>query len=201
VVSNIGWRLFVVGTVLWSCSAQSSGAQTSKQNVWLPTSQKHHMDSLLRAVEIVQTQEKCVTVVRGELKESQSTPQRPVFRIICRDEQSLTYATLIDGVSLKELHATGETLAEQNLRHVPQYSRLCLAQLKKEANSMLNPHWPEGVVLEPTYLDDRKIQFEVDFTAENLEAETLYYRGYCDFRNLQRLSVTIKPRPKDHLSR
>ena len=180
-----------------SNGAESSAADVSsfEHKLWLPLSQRAYMPNLIRAANTVAGWEKCKSLVRGELLESKSTTDRPVFRIICRDDKQKTYPTLIDGISLEELHITGETLEQQNRRHVPQYSRLCISALKKEASAMINSHWPEGVTLEPVYLDERLIEFEVDFTAETLAGEKLLYRGYCEFNNLQRYKVYLKPRP------
>ena len=180
-------------TAVMSAICLGQVTEDLSKKLWLPTSQKQYMPNLFKAAELVQQQERCLSLVRGEYMSSHSSPGRPVFRVICRNENNLTFPILIDGISYDELHVTGETRLQQRQRHLPQYSRICLTQLKIKANRMVNPHWPEGVVLEPVLLNDDAIHFEVDFTAESLRGVELEYRGYCYFSSLQQYSVDIRP--------
>lgn len=173
-----------------------SASVLSEANLWLPPRYKEHLPQLEEAAAKVAGTERCQKVVRGELLESKSTTGKPVFRIICRDEKVKTYVTLIDGVTFDELHASGETRLEQKRRHLPNYSRLCLDQLKQRAKRMNSPEFPASAELQPSLLSRDEVEFEVDFAARGQGGADLEYRGYCQFKSIAEYKVTIKPRPK-----
>lgn len=175
------------------------GAQYSlaEANVWLPGRYKEHLPQLEKAVQQVAEGEQCQTVVRGELLESKSVVGKPVFRIICRDDSLQTYPVFIDGLSLQELHASGETRLEQKQRHLPFYARVCLKELKQKARDMRKPRFPEGAVLEPSLINGERVEFEVDFSSKSLNGTDLAYRGYCVFESMASYETEIRPRPKN----
>jgi hypothetical protein len=182
---------FLSGALL--CSAQLAAADT---NLWLPHRYKQYMPELQKAADKVAEGERCQNVVRGELLESKSVAEKPVFRIICRDETLQTYASVIDGLSLEELHASGETRMQQKQRHLPHYDRACLKDLKQKAERMKKPRFPEGAELEPTLINGDRVEFEVDFSSQSLNGTQLQYRGYCVFENMAQYQTEIRPRPK-----
>lgn len=192
------WSRYLVLGLL--CASPLTSAVVPKEyrhKLWLPSSQKQLMPNLWQAAQEVMGDEACTELVRGEYMDSKSKPDKPVFRILCRDENRKTYAVLVDGTSFERLHATGETRLQQKQRHLPQYSRRCLQELKSKTERMIKPRWPEGAVLSPTKIDNEAVEYEVDFSAETLTGRYLDYRGYCHFTSLNDLVVEVRPRPKD----
>lgn len=194
---KISWRqtvpllCFSVGILADVANAEA----ISDAHLWLPGRYKQYLPNLNRAAVLIDEGERCEKVIRGELLESKSTLERPVFRIICRDSQQMTFVSLVDGISYIELQASGETRLQQNQRHLPNYARICLNELKQKTATMINTRFPEGSGLQPSVIDEELIEFEVDFSAEAIEGAVLEYRGYCHFESLRDYSVVLKPRP------
>lgn len=191
---SVGVRGIQAGLVMGVCA--HSMVVLADPDLWLPSRYQRAMPQLEKAVDTVAQSEHCQKVIKGELLESKSQPGKPVFRVICRNESLKTYATIIDGVSFKELHASGETRLEQKQRHLPHYSRVCLNKLKEKAQRMHQPRFPEGSSLEPSLITGERIEFEVDFSAESLNGVELKYRGYCQFESMRDYTMIIKPRPR-----
>ncbi|WP_317931250.1 hypothetical protein [Halioxenophilus sp. WMMB6] len=176
--------------------AEETVSSELKQKLWLPASYARYMGDLIQSAQQVSQFETCRQVIRGELLESQSTAEHPVFRVLCRDQQGQSYAVLVDGDSYEDLHAhVDPPIEEQKGPDLPQYARVCVTELKAKVHRMIKPVWPESDSLAPTLLNDDVVDFEVDFTAENAEGILLKYRGYCHFNSLQELSLDVKPRP------
>ncbi|BFM05472.1 hypothetical protein [Halioxenophilus aromaticivorans] len=182
--------------VLGACLVAAQWGQARDVNLWLPGRYKQYMPQLENAVAKVGAEESCQKVVRGELMESQSKAEQPVFRIICRDDNLKTYATLMNGLSLEVLHSSGETHIEQKKRHLPHYARVCLKDLKAKAERLRKPRFPEGAGLKPTLFTGQRVEFEVDFSSQSLSGNDLEYRGYCAFEDMANYETEIRPRPK-----
>jgi hypothetical protein len=72
----------------------------------LPKHYQPHLPSLQQAAQLASQTPRCQELLQGSLHIDRSTPQHPVFRILCRDQGGNSFALLIDGISLHLLDET-----------------------------------------------------------------------------------------------
>jgi hypothetical protein len=72
----------------------------------LPKYYQAHLPSLQQAAQLAIQTPRCQELLQGSLHIDRSTPQHPVFRILCRDQGGNSFAFLIDGISLHLLDDT-----------------------------------------------------------------------------------------------
>ena len=66
--------------------------------LWLPNSYVKYWSNLRQIAELQLASERCVEVVRGELLQSESSIDHPIFAIVCRDRARKTYVEKFNGL-------------------------------------------------------------------------------------------------------
>lgn len=102
----------------------------------------------------------------------------------------------MDGKKFEIINTAGETKLQQHTRHLNQYWKICQRNLHEKTDRMQGLKWPEGGKMNPSVVDNDRVEYEIDFDAEGFGGEPLKYRGYCLFKNLKNYTVDVKPRPK-----
>ncbi len=214
-------RLIVIPLLLFQVGAQA----VPDSRLWLPSSYLVHMAKLKRAAATVEAEaEGCMKILRGGLQEDLSTQERPVFRIICRNDARKSYALLIDGIdmgvvdpknpdiklSFADLRQRREAQAEQaRLRREQKrqlrFWELCRERLGQRTVNMRGLKWltrdrPEPDILRPngegnaSVEEPATVRYRVDFDAVDFKGKTLHYRGECTFSSEEDSSIIIRPR-------
>lgn len=73
-----------------------------ESRLWLPKKYQYLMPRLVNAANTVESSQDCVEVVDAQLDVGRSTDTLPVFRIICRNTQGVTYIVRISGDPVSE---------------------------------------------------------------------------------------------------
>ncbi|WP_157960513.1 hypothetical protein [Marinimicrobium alkaliphilum] len=83
-------------------SAQAQlGVDLDKLTV--PQTYVRYLPPMVDAARLVKADETCVTLIAGEVHTDRSTPEHPIFRFSCRDDDRRLFSWLVDGLSLKLL--------------------------------------------------------------------------------------------------
>lgn len=69
----------------------------------VPQTYVRYLPPMVDAARLVKADEACVTLIGGEVHTDRSTPEHPVFRFTCRDDERRLFSWLVDGLSLKLL--------------------------------------------------------------------------------------------------
>ncbi len=171
-------------------------ATLDKSRLWLPSSLSYLEPEFYRSASIALSAKQCVEIMRGELLTIDSDRTNPVFKFICKGTESLTVATLVDGEKFEIINTAGDTKLQQHTRHLNQYWKICQRNLHAKTDRLTGLRWPEGGKMKPSYMDDDRVDYQIDFDAQGFGGEPLKYRGYCQFKNLKNFTVEVKPRPK-----
>lgn len=82
------------------------------RELFLPKSYRTHFPKLQNAAVLASRMEGCAKFLRGELQLDLSTPDHPIFSMLCRGENDKSFAFLVDG---KSLHLLDETRPEGSI--------------------------------------------------------------------------------------
>lgn len=192
-----------------------------RSRLWLPSSYKKHFSELRKVAELAEEKApRCVEVIDGTLSESLSSADKPVFRLICRDENRRSHAMQIDGVTfevvdlnrpsgrvtfeeleLERIEAEKQAIldqqeAERQAELLLQKSMWsdCLERLAVKTKNMRALHWLSQDMPEPIVDEDGSTLFTADFDAQDIYAKALRYRGECRYQSLEDVTVKIRPR-------
>lgn len=198
--------LFTFGLVLGA--PLSNASELDINRLWLPKSYALHWSSLRAVAESALATERCVTLVRGEIARARSTPEHPVFGITCRDENSRTFLSLYDGLTLASLDADG---GEEKVEYDPTileqpFYEYCVSRWQEELVNMQNLSWVDAIEnwqanrIEEFERDGRRgahFYFERDFDATDVAGAPLEYTAHCDGENIATAVTRIAPRGVD----
>lgn len=67
--------------------------------LWLPVSYKQYHFELLASGLVAEAQRECESVVEGTADLDRSAPEKPVFRVLCRNADGRTFNLLVDGLT------------------------------------------------------------------------------------------------------
>lgn len=192
-----------------------------RSRLWLPSSYKQHFSELRKVAELAEEKApRCVEVVDGTLSESLSTVEKPIFRLICRDESKRTHAMQIDGITfevvdlsrpsgrvtfealeLERIEAEKQAVLDQQEAERQALLLLqknmwadCLEQLAVRTKNMRALVWRSQDMPEPIVDEDDSTLFTADFDAQDIYAKALHYRGECRYQSLEDVTVKIRPR-------
>lgn len=194
----------IIGFVLAVCGlcAGFSAVALDESRLWLPKSYRSHYVSLVNAALAAEQIERCVTVLEGTVDLDQSTPERPIFRILCRQPSGVSYNEMVDGADYQTLTtpASGDSYwSEESRRQRERQQRLeafwalCESEIKRATQLMDNLQWVSSWPPEPSRYSEEEAQYRVDFDAETPEGRPLHYRLSCTASQSQ-ASVSILPR-------
>ncbi|AFU98859.1 hypothetical protein [Simiduia agarivorans] len=173
--------------------------------LWLPKSYALHWTSLRAVAESAVATDRCVTLVRGEIARTKSTPEHPVFGITCRDENSRTFLLLYDGLTLASLDvSSGEAKVDYDpsILERPFYEH-CLSRWQEELVNMKDLSWLDSIEnWRASRIDEFErdgspgahFYFERHFDATDIAGAPLEYTAYCDGENIASATTRIAPR-------
>lgn len=192
-----------------------------RSRLWLPSSYKQHFSELRKVAELAETKApRCVEVVDGSLSESLSTIDKPIFRLICRDESKRTYAMTVDGITfelvdlsrpsgrvsfealeLERVEAEKQAVLDQQEAERQDLLLLqknmwahCQKQLALKTKNMRALVWHVQDMPVPAVDEDESTIFTADFDAQDIYAKALHYTGECRYQSLDDVTVKIRPR-------
>jgi hypothetical protein len=101
----------VLGLVSGSLADEGYSPVLDRQ-LFLPKSYRTYFPDLQNAAVLASQMEGCTRFLRGELQLDLSTPDHPIFSMLCRGENNRSFAFLVDG---KSLHLLDETRPEGSI--------------------------------------------------------------------------------------
>lgn len=211
----------VVSMALILCGISVHSYAVDRSRLWLPTSYKHYFAKLRKAAQLAEEKApRCTEIIDGSLQQKLSTPEQPVFRLICRDENRRSHAMNIDGLTLEvvDLDRPGgrvnfeqleaerlQAIKDEELRLADE-ARLKELQQQKDlwadcqqqvAKKTKNMRAMTVLTEEMPVADGSKegvTTFLLDFNAEDIYGNPLRYRAACNYRSLEDFTVKIRPR-------
>jgi len=161
-----------------------------ESRLWLPVSQQKYYLDLKAAAESAEELDVCVTVLRGTLDDEQSSEGHPMYRILCRRNDGVSYNEMVDGITFETLtnvkrspgelsEAELERLRLQKLERKNKYTKLCEAQFKGATHSMNKLHRLTPLYPEPDMYDGEVATYTYDFDAESMQRQPLHFSATC----------------------
>ncbi|MBC6905691.1 hypothetical protein DWB84_09505 [Saccharophagus sp. K07] len=149
-----------------------------KERLWLPVKYQSLYLSLVKAAETAETLDRCAAVVEGTLDIDQSTPDHPIYRILCRQDNGLTYNEMVDGLTFTTLTTPG---ANQGNRWLEYVWKVCRNQLMERTSLMTELTWITDLRSppQPDFWEGNKVQFVANFDARGVRGERLQYAAEC----------------------
>lgn len=197
--------------LLMTTSAAPSVYAVDKNRLWLPEKHSRLFLDLRDAAEAAEALDRCVEVLKGTIDMEQSVLERPVYRILCRQEDGKSYNEMVDGVSFETLttrvvqpialspeEKESQRLAEEKRLEEEKATRLsalwqtCETQLNKKIRYMTNIRWLTRLPPEP--VEQESLRFDIDFDAEDPYKNPLHYRASCLFSDKDELNLRISAR-------
>lgn len=191
----------VTSKIFVSCLLLGSHAfALDQERLWLPTKYQTLYLPLVKAAEAAEALDRCATVMEGTIDLEQSRPERPIYRVLCRQENGRTYNEMVDGLSFATLTTPKvvepELTPEEQERLLQQQEQLrladlarrkaeawqfCRQSLKEHTRMMMELEWLADLdgPVEPVLFDDEIARFSVDFNARSMQGEALRYTAEC----------------------
>lgn len=172
--------------------------------LWLPKSYQTFYVSLVNAALAAEETDRCVTVLEGTLDLDQSTPERPVFRILCRQESGVSYNEMVDGTDYKTLTTPASKdsyWSEESRRRrererlMETYWHLCQTEIARQTRLMNELQWLTPMPAVPSSETDGRVSYILDFDAKTPEGRPLHYRLQCAVSESEGATVSILRRP------
>ena len=182
-----------------------------ESRLWLAKSDQVLYLPLVRAALAAANLERCVEVLEGTLDRTQSTSERPMFRILCRQADGKSYNEMVDGLSFETLTTPKvvevvltEEQIEQRKREEQERQRqederrkmslwqMCMQALQDRTKMMIDLTWDSQSQPEPITFDASSAVFKVQFQAKSIWGEALRYEATCTVDNERVKSVEIK---------
>ncbi|WNO10154.1 hypothetical protein [Teredinibacter sp. KSP-S5-2] len=179
-----------------------SGLAFDENRLWLPSQYQTLYLDLKKAAEVAESIDRCVVVLDGTLDLDRSSDGHPVYRILCRQQNGKSYNEMVDGVSFRTLttkvpivlEPTAEELEQMRLAEERKRAeelriwklnmwKLCQSTFTDKTSLMINLVLITQNQPEPNYIDESRIQYIIDFDAENQQGDKLRFRSICVTEN------------------
>lgn len=189
------------------------GLALDENRLWLPSQYQTLYLDLKKAAGVAESIDRCVVVLNGTIDLDRSSDGHPVYRILCRQKNGKSYNEMVDGVSFRTLttkvpivqEPTAEELeqmrlAEERRREEELRIRklkmweLCQKTFVDKTSLMINLTLITLTQPEPNYIDENRVQYIIDFDAENQKGDKLRFRSICVTENNQTESFKIRRR-------
>lgn len=154
--------------------------------LWLPMKYQGHYIQLVGAAKAALALPRCVEVKQARLDLRQSTPERSMFRILCRQASGKTYTEMIEGGSFQSLTPEKNSVVA------------CHTLLLEETQMMMDLSW----VADTSEAANSQVDssggehYLWDFNAKALDGGVLHYRAECYVPMGGSPSLTINARRK-----
>ena len=194
-----------------------------EQRLWLPSNYERLYLALKKSAVMAEKLDRCDTLLRGTIDLDSSTPENPIFRILCRQPDGRTYNEMVDGntgktltteLVLPELLSDEEKqqLAVENeqrrtdaLFNIQQVMwKMCdmeLADQTKLFNGLVRSHdfsspltFNFDEVTEDFVVVSPEAVFQMDFDALDMDGVKLKYRAKCYVENNMITNMKIRTR-------
>ena len=204
-------KCLVPGLIVGLVGVNQSSA-LDEERLWLPTNYERVYLDLKASAEKAEALDRCVKVLRGTIDLQKSTPEHPIFRIQCRQENGRTYNEMVDGltketlttVQVVEVPLTEEELEAKRLEEEKQR----LAELESRKNEFLSSClgtlrektrlFKDVEILntapEPLEFDMESALFKFQFDAKDIHDVSLAYQAVCSVEAGMAPSIKIKGR-------
>lgn len=166
-------------------------------DLWLPASSRELMPQLRKAALAVEATEECEKLMQAGLYEASRKAEVPLFRILCRDAERRSYAVLVNSKNL-DMTFPGRKPAPKGFstKIIASSWRNCQEQLQNKTRYMKNMTLLTKGMPEPDNSVSGQVTLEVDFDAETMQRQPLYYRATCTITHDKPAKLVIKGRPK-----
>lgn len=187
----------------------------NESRLWLPAKYHKLYLELKESALAAEALDGCTEVLQGTLDLDQSEPERPIFRILCRRPDGVSYNEMVDGVTKKtlttviaepveltleeleqlRLERERREMAEQQKKKL-QLRDLCAQKIEHATALMLEKQVLTPADAEPIAYGDDQATFQVDFNARSIDGRHLKYSAICIAKSVTDAEVTIVRRPK-----
>jgi hypothetical protein len=171
-----------------------------ESRLWLAKKQMYLMPHLLAAARLAEENADCVEVVNGQIDRLQSTREKPVFRIDCRNLAGVTYslrtrADELDGRP-ELLRTVVKEKRKDKVNPIDAYRgwQICEIAIKENIVRMLKPKMLDYPMPVPHVSDMGESTYYVDFDAQTPKGDPVYYVSVCSVLPSGKESVEVKPR-------
>lgn len=192
----------LLSTIAGSQSLRSDDVPLDPSVLWLPLKYQKLQAKLYTAAEAALYQPRCIEVRSGTIDLRQSSPDVPVFRILCKEASGMTYTEVVTADGYESLTPKKNALLA------------CYELLKRETKLMQELTWvppkplasypsekaarlagAKGVsTIEEDADGNRHEHYLWDFDAESVNGEALHYRAECNAVNGANPSLEVKAR-------
>ncbi|SMF60269.1 hypothetical protein SAMN02745866_03881 [Alteromonadaceae bacterium Bs31] len=195
----------------------SVSAQALDENrLWLPVKYHKYYLDLKESALAAEALENCSEVLRGVIDLEQSSKGHPIFRILCRRPDGISYNEMVDGLSKQTLttQLIEETLSAEELERLrleeearlakeealqqERFSRECERLLVEKTRLMLEMQRLTPAGAEPDEFSMLAAAYTVDFNAVSIGGQPLKYQSLCRVQvtegEVLQAEVIIKPR-------
>lgn len=209
------WHLAKLSLFISVVTLPLQAAPPDTARLWLPTSYQTLFLPLREAAQAAQNLERCVTVLEGTVDLEQSQPGRPIFRILCRQENGRNYNEMVDGrtfTTLTTYQPQPAPLSPEDLERLEKekesqrqaerealHDRLwlaCARDLEPKVQHMIDLIWLTPSPPEATYEAETYVSFFRDFDAKDVWGKNLHFRAICLAESEEEVQLHILPRPR-----
>lgn len=147
--------------------------------LWLPKKYQGYYIKLVAAAQAALDQPRCLEVKQATLDLRQTTPERALFRVLCRQASGTTYTEMIEGNDYTSLTPDKTSaMACHNLLIAKTEQMIDLKWLNKKGESLAS----ERVGGE---------RYQWDFDAVSVDGVPLHFRAVCEsYSGQPRLQIT-----------
>lgn len=196
---------------LFAVSVMAIGLDENR--LWLPAKYHTLYLDLKESALAAEALDDCKEVLRGTLDLDQSEPKRPVFRLLCRRPDGMSYNEMVDGITKKTLttvitepvELTPQELEQLRLETVQrevevqqnkkqQLRESCMQEFERATALMLDKRVLTPADAEPIRYGEEQAIFQVDFNARSINGRHLQYRVTCIANSMTEVEVRIEPR-------
>lgn len=168
-----------------------------ESRLWMPSNYERQYLDLKKAAEVAEELDRCVKVIRGTIDLNQSTKDKPIYRIQCRQENGRTYNEMVDGLSFDTLTTpkvvekvlTADEIEAQRLEEERKrleeientkqvFLQQCLTELESKSKLFINKRLLNDSP-EPEEFSLEQAKYYLDFDAEDIHGVALKYRAIC----------------------
>ena len=139
----------------------------NEKALWLPAKYQGHYIELVSAAQAALDLPRCIEVKQATLDLRQSTPEKPIYRVLCLQESGKTYTEMIDGDGYISL------TPEKNS------AMACHKLLLEKTQQMIDISWLEGGPKSVAGGSEGGERYQWDFDAKSLDGDALHYTAIC----------------------
>ena len=176
-------------------------------DLWLPIAYQHHYNSLLKASKIANSDPDCYELIKGQLAESHSSEDHPVFKFYCRSESRRLFTILVDGITFELTSVSRERAKlrearkqaeidkeiEEKRKKIARYWNDCYKLFKHETRLFNRVKVGEPIPPEPKISSWGRITYRFKFHAQSLQKKTIAYQVVARIEKPEQCEIKIKP--------